>query len=238
MTNPPTPVVPRLDASKNWLSEPWLSSALTSEQIDQLQAVLELGHVCNLPPEHTHKVTCLAMRLFDALQPVHQLDTQARFWLACAALLHDVGKIEGVKNHHKNSLNIVLTTPLLTFDSKERLVVGSIARYHRKALPSTDQDHYEALDPASRKLVSILAAILRLATGLDASYRSLVSDLTCHVTKKKITIICIVSDNFDHDHASATERSDLMADVFDRKVSIKAQNPHNKKPSTKTHPAR
>jgi exopolyphosphatase/pppGpp-phosphohydrolase len=237
MTNLPANILPRPDTSKNWLSEHWLSGGLTPEQIDQLQAVLELVHVCNLPPEHTHQVTCLALRLFDALQPVHQLDTQARFRLACAALLHDVGKIEGVKNHHKNSLRIILTTPLLTFDSKERLVVGSIARYHRKALPSTDQDHFKALDPASRKLVSKLAAILRLATGLDASYHSLVSDLTCQVTKKRITIFCTVSDNFDHDHASATEHSDLMADVFDRKISIKAQNPRNKKTLAKTRPA-
>ncbi|MDD5369654.1 MAG: HD domain-containing protein [Anaerolineaceae bacterium] len=204
----------------------WLTDGLTSEECDQLAAVLQLLHICCIPLEHTHHVTRLSLRLFDALQPLHKLGSHERFWLECAALLHDIGWIEGQKNHHKNSLQIILTTPLLPIDQKKRLLVGSIARYHRGVLPLDTHDHYHALDAGSRILVSTLAAFLRLADGLDGSHQCLVSSLACKISKKRIEVRCTVNATFTTEKEDAEQRSDLLQLVFKRKVIIQAGKPH------------
>jgi exopolyphosphatase/guanosine-5'-triphosphate,3'-diphosphate pyrophosphatase len=206
--------------------ESWLTEGLTSEECDQLAAALQLLHICSIPPEHTHQVARLSLLLFDALQPLHKLGHHERFCLECAAILHDIGWIEGQKNHHKNSLQIILTTPLLPFDQKERLVIGSIARYHRKALPSTEHDHYHALDSGSRMLVSTLAGFLRLADGLDSAHQSTVSKLACKISKKKIEIRCTLKGPFKIEKEEAEQKSDLLQLVFKRQVVIQVRKSH------------
>ncbi len=86
-----------------------------TEPITPISAVLELAQTCEFDSSHTHQVARLSLRLFDQLQPLHDLSGKERDWLHYAALLHDIGWIEGWKDHHKVSLRIILDTPLLPF---------------------------------------------------------------------------------------------------------------------------
>lgn len=163
---------------------------LPPDQQAILQTVLRLAQTCEYEVEHTSQVTFLAVRLFDELHTLHHLGQRERAWLVYASLLHDIGWIEGWKNHHKVSLRIILATSMLPFDNKERLIIGSIARYHRRSLPDLSHDHYSALLPAQRHAVDILAGCLRLADGLDRSHQQRIKDLHCKVTRKKILVVC------------------------------------------------
>ena len=169
-----------------------LINNISPEDEERLPAVIHLAETCNYEVEHTHQVTRLALRLYDELSTLHQLGNRERFWLQCAALLHDIGWIEGRKGHHKAALRIILTTPMLPFDSKERLIIGSIARYHRRALPDLSHDHFESLSPEEQQIVRILAAILRMADGLDCIHQNRVRDVTCKVTKQRVNVTCTV----------------------------------------------
>ena len=60
----------------------------------------------------------------------------------------------------------------------ERGLVANVARYHRKALPSDGHPDYMALDDRDRMLVRRLAALLRLADGLDADHFQVVEAAT------------------------------------------------------------
>jgi exopolyphosphatase/guanosine-5'-triphosphate,3'-diphosphate pyrophosphatase len=150
---------------------------LTAEQIQALELVNNLAQTCTHEFDHAKHVTYLALRLFDELLHLHQLGAEQRFWLQCAGLLNDIGWVEGWKEHHKASLQIILSTPLLPFSGKERLIIGSIARYHRRALPDLKHDHYKALEPDEREIVNKLAALLRLADGLDSTHLRRVRDI-------------------------------------------------------------
>src|SRR5208337_4903818 len=101
-------------------------------------------------------------RLFDELQPLHHLEAVERHWLQCAALLHDVGRNWSKRGHHKESLRIILHTDL-PFDLQSRLIIGCVARYHRKALPSNRHYHFAKLQNNQQETVLLLAAILRVA---------------------------------------------------------------------------
>jgi exopolyphosphatase/pppGpp-phosphohydrolase len=140
----------------------------------------------------------------------------------CAATLHDIGvHTEGTQGHHKTALHIILSTPLLHFSSQERLMIGSIARYHRKALPSGHHSHFAALSKPAQKLVVPLSAILRVADGLDYSHKARVQKVKIKVSEKKITFLCASKYHIEKEITSAVHKSDLMQSTFNRKVIFK-----------------
>ena len=195
-------------------------TSLDTQQQAGLRAVVRLAQTCDYEASHSHQVTRLALRLFDEVEPLHHLGLDQSYWLACAGILHDIGWIEGWHKHHKTALRIILTTPLLPFNNKERLIVGSIARYHRKALPDISHDHFASLEPEDRQMVCILSACLRMADGLDHSHQSRVLDLRCKVNPKKIIAVCDVKSESEEEALAAQQRTDLLAVVFQREVVI------------------
>jgi exopolyphosphatase/pppGpp-phosphohydrolase len=202
-------------------SDFFLNSFLPESAPDsRLQAVLQLAASCDYEAGHSHQVTRLALRLFDELQALHGLGAEERFWLECGALLHDIGWSEGPRAHHKTSLRIILDAPQLPFDRRERLIIGSIARYHRKALPDEKHDHYAALEPAQRRVVAILAALLRVADGLDRSHQSLVQDLSCEVSSPQIVVRCAVRQPAEDERLEALDKGRLLEQIFDRRLVI------------------
>ena len=187
---------------------------------ERLKPVLELAQDCHYEAGHTHQVTRLALRLFDNLAKLHGLDDERRFWLTCAGLLHDIGWVEGRAGHHKTALRLILESPLLPWDERLRGIVGSIARYHRKALPSEEHGHFAALSAADRADVRKLAALLRVADALDYSHDNAVDDVTCRVTAKRLSIRCTVTRSADVECERAVEKGDLAAEVFGREICV------------------
>jgi exopolyphosphatase/pppGpp-phosphohydrolase len=200
-----------------------LLRGLNDNQRDELKSVLKVAKRCHYESGHTHRVTRLALTIFDDLGDLHKLGDQERFYLLCAALLHDVGvHTEGPHAHHKTALNIILNTPLLQFNQKDRLIIGSIARYHRRALPSKKHDHYRALDSETRNVVSILAGILRIADGMDYSHKRKIKDVQANFNKEKINFVCTVTQSpVKQEVQSTLKKCKLLEKVFDRKVSVK-----------------
>lgn len=185
------------------------------------EAVIELAKTCESEYDHVNHVAYLTLRLFDDLQSIHHLDPIDRSLLQYAAILHDIGWVEGWKNHHKTSLRIILETQLLPFNHHDRLMIGSIARYHRKALPNLSHDHFAALVPGDRKKVQILASFLRLADGLDRTHRCKIKDLVCKLKKTSIQLSCASAFPSLEELQGGIEKSDLLSLVFDREIKIK-----------------
>lgn len=197
------------------------SPGYTRKQQALIHAAHHLAEVCQYEASHSQQVTRLALRLFDELQPIHRLGLTERAWLECAGLLHDVGWLEGQKSHHKISLRIILETELLPFSNKERLVIGSIARYHRRALPSIEHDHFAALTDEERAVVVPLAGCLRLADGMDFSHQSRVIDLTCKINDSRILIRGVLTQSSPEDAFAAIKKSDLLELALNRRIKFR-----------------
>lgn len=127
---------------------------------------------------HGEHVRGLSAMLFDQLQPVHHLPLQARVLLEAGALLHDVGHRVSHRGHHKHGEYLALNGDIPGLDGKQRAIVGAVVRYHnRKAEPSNHHPAYSALSNADKRIARRLAAILRIAEGLDHSHRQRVTKL-------------------------------------------------------------
>lgn len=134
------------------------------------QGMTELLGRFETEPTHTLHVACLALSLFDDLHSWHGFGPSERLILEASATLHDIGWSQTQPDgagHHKASARMIREYPWpgLTRHSVE--LIAQIARYHRKSLPARDHEPYAALDDWDRRRVSRLAAILRIADGLD-----------------------------------------------------------------------
>jgi len=134
--------------------------------------------------KHSRHVTRLALELFDGLW----LDGQGpvakneRAILRLAALLHDVGRGQGEKKHHKRTYRLVHQLPApLGVRSHDLHLAASVARYHRGALPRARQKAMRSLSSREdRQHVRRLAAILRLANALDADRSGRIHNVKVH----------------------------------------------------------
>jgi exopolyphosphatase/guanosine-5'-triphosphate,3'-diphosphate pyrophosphatase len=124
---------------------------------------------------HSEHVASLALQLYDGLlawgwQP--SIDAaSARSSLLAAALLHDVGKSEGQKGHHKVSFDLIRAhgNPL-GWKPADLQRAAIVARFHRGVLPTRKHKTLRDLLPDEQKATIQLAAVLRLANALDTAH--------------------------------------------------------------------
>ena len=143
------------------------------------RSVLELAERFGANLAHARQVTLLSQNLYDRLQALELLpppegtgphDDTPRSLLSAAATLHETGLLVGQSSHHKHSAYLIRNGGLLGYDPAQVDLIAQIARYHRRSLPRASHAEYAALPPGGQKLVSQLAAVLRVADGLDRTH--------------------------------------------------------------------
>ena len=184
------------------------------------EAVLALARRCHYEREHSHHVTELALDLFDGLRELHGMGARERLWLQCGGLLHDIGWIDGQQGHHKTALRLIMSDPALPLERRAREIVGSVARYHRKALPCDRHKVYANLRAADQHRVRVLGGILRVADGLDRSHGSVVQGVQCGFSDKEIAIACAIRGPAAEEIAAAKKKADLLEAALGRSVKI------------------
>ena len=121
---------------------------------------------------HSQRVARLALALYDGLMQAGLInqngDHDSRAVLHAAALLHDVGKAKGNREHHKDSFRMIrnLAQPL-GWTAREMQLAAVIARYHRGALPRANKKSVQQVALPDRSVTLQLAGVLRLANSLD-----------------------------------------------------------------------
>ena len=141
------------------------------------RSVIELGERCGYFSAHARHVSQLALSLFDQTRAVHKFGDREREWLEYAALLHDVGVHISYERHHRHSYYLITNGELRGFDPSEIEIIALLARYHRQATPKKSHVGYGALKSGLRRTVRTLAAMLRVAEGLDRSHAQIVTAL-------------------------------------------------------------
>ena len=134
------------------------------------RSVVELGERCGYWSEHAQQVARLALSIFDQTRSVHGLSDREREWLEYGALLHDIGVHISYEKHHRHSYYLIKNGDLRGFDPVEIEIIALLARYHRQGKPKKSHDGYGELPGKMRRTVRTLAAIVRLAEGLDRSH--------------------------------------------------------------------
>jgi exopolyphosphatase/guanosine-5'-triphosphate,3'-diphosphate pyrophosphatase len=184
------------------------------------RAVLEFARRHGWDEPHSRQVTKLALSLFDQTAGLHRLGQTERELLEVAGLLHDVGYAVAQSAHHKHSLYLIRNADLDGFRPDELGVIANVARYHRKALPSERHPDYQALSGGEQEVVRRLAALLRLADGLDADHFQVVQEVAVKLDGGSARLELRARDVPDLDMWAAERNGDLFEQEFDRRVEL------------------
>ena len=187
------------------------------------ESVLHLMELCDERPDHSREVARLALELFDATASVHGLDEASREYLEAAALLANVGLFISHTKHHLHTYYVIRNSEHLTgFTDREIEIVAQVARYHRKSAPKPEHEAFARLWPEDQRLVRALAALLRVAIGLDRSYERRVATVRCQDDGEHLTIELVPAGEGDIalEHYAADARKALLEEVLDRLITI------------------
>ena len=171
---------------------------------------------------HAAHVARLALELFDRTHALHQLTATEREWLQYGALLHDIGCYVGYAKHQRHSYYLITHGDLTGFSAEEVEVLASLARYHRGGGPRESHENWRRMDPYLRPVAEKLAALLRIADGLDRSHRQLVTSVACSVRSRKVVFEIAARADCEAELDGAATKADLFERVFDRRVVLRA----------------
>jgi len=139
-----------------------------------------------------------------------------------AALLHDIGLYVGMRGHHKHSQYLLESAEIFGLSRDDIRLIANIARYHRRAVPGKTHVPFMALPRTDRVRVNKLAAILRLTNALDAEHLQKVRDLRVESEESTLIIRLDGTGDLTMECLVAGVRSDLMKDVFSKRVIVRA----------------
>src|SRR5688572_29717318 len=168
------------------------------------QSVLDLSELMDEDTPHSAQVARLALELFDATRARHGLGDDAREILEAAALLCNVGMFLSHAQHHKHSYYVIRGTDRLAgFNDEEVERIALVARYHRKSDPRPRHPEFAELHDDTKREISVLAGLLRIATGLDRNHASRVQQVS--VTESGDTLVI---------HAGAAPDEDISLELY------------------------
>lgn len=191
------------------------------------QSVQNLVSLTDEDPEHSETMARLALCLFDGLRDLLDLGDADRELLEAGARLCNVGVSISHSGHHKHSYYVIRNSEHLAgFTDREIQLIALVARYHRKSAPKAKHDEWSALGEDDRERVRRLAAVLRIAVGLDRSHADRVADVTVDRGDSEgdgaVRILVHPRDGADVDlevHAAELRRS-LLEAVLERRIEV------------------
>jgi exopolyphosphatase/guanosine-5'-triphosphate,3'-diphosphate pyrophosphatase len=158
--------------------------------------------------------------LFDQTVDLHGLEDRDREMLEFAALLHDIGQHVSRKGHHRHAAYLVENGELRGFEPAEVAFLAALVRHHRRGDPKSSESRYSALAPDDRTRLRKLAAMLRVADGLDRGRRGGVEDLEAFVGTDLVVIRLLARDDAELELWGARRRRELFEKVFARELEF------------------
>jgi len=190
---------------------------------DRDAAIERLAANCGGELEHGRLVARLAGSIFAQLVEIFSLDPADRVLLEAAARLQDVGYLINYDQHHKHSYHLILNSRLEGFQPQELEAIANVARYHRGANPKRKHANFRQLGDRDQQRVRQMAAILRVAGGLDRSNTQQVRDVGVRQSADEIELSVVAPQYPEVDIWGARRRSGLFEKVFGTKLSIEWQ---------------
>jgi exopolyphosphatase/guanosine-5'-triphosphate,3'-diphosphate pyrophosphatase len=163
--------------------------AIAAPAPSRIEVVRRFAGACRVEEAHAAHVAQLALLVFDGLRRRFALTERDRDLLEAAAWLHDVGYTIDYSGHHKHAYHLVRHAPLSGFSAREIEMIALTARYHRAAEPKRKHEGFRQLDRADRRRVRRLAALLRVADGLDRSHSGRVTAVAVEDSPEVVRVV-------------------------------------------------
>src|SRR5262249_18623118 len=195
-------------------------SSLAMNRNLRLRSVLRCLRRFRLDAAHSKHVARLSLALYDELRKAHKLGPLDRELLHFAALLHDIGSVIAYDGHAEHSHYIIMNASLRGLSADELRVVANVARYHNKARPRKRDRDFDDLDKRKRRSVRWLAALLRIAEGLDRSHDRIVQTVRVAQNSRGLEIRVIARGEAQLEIWAARRRVDMLRKLLGGPVHV------------------
>jgi exopolyphosphatase/guanosine-5'-triphosphate,3'-diphosphate pyrophosphatase len=186
----------------------------------QLRLVEAMCRKYSVELKSARQVARVANELFDGLQTLHGLPIESGKLLEAAAFLHNTGHFISDTGHHKHSAYIVANSDMPGYTDRERVIIASLCRYHRKAMPTARHDVFGALTADEQRLVQRLIPLLRVAVGLDASRTQKVEAAEVVAAPDSVTITVRGEGDIDLEMWAAERAADSFRQVYNMPMTL------------------
>lgn len=182
--------------------------------------IVNLGERYRIETPHTRYVTRLALALFDGFKKEMDFDSSDRNLLFAAGRLHDIGYDTDPQHHVIEAARILRENPIESFSQDAwRMVIGIVLLHKRDWRSMLNHEAFPQVDDVVLLRIKRLAALLRVADGLDHSHVQDAGITYCRRGKKvdKIGVHCTWYEN---NIPWAEGKADLWECVFKRPFRI------------------
>ena len=191
---------------------------------NRMEIAERFARSCRADLDHGKHVASLSGMIFDGLSDELRLKPADRELLQAAAMLQDVGYLINYKQHHKHSYQLIVNSQLPGFRRQELEIIANLARYHRGARPKKKHSNFGKLSKRDQRRVKRLAAILRIAGGLDRGHAQRIEHIDATASDDRVLFKVTANQDPDLELWSARARSELFERVFDRQVVIRTSS--------------
>ncbi len=188
-----------------------------------VRSAIALGRKCGFDEEHALQTAWLASELFSQLTREHRLTERFEVILHVAAILYQIGLFINLRSSHKHSMYLIRNSELFGLSKNDLLLVGLVARYHRRSSPQPTHEGYGSLPREERVVVAKLAAILRVAIALDESRTGRVRQFRCIRESKRLVIELPGNEDNSMEQLALRQNGSLFEEVYGIPVMLRSR---------------
>jgi len=190
---------------------------------DERRAVRALGRHYGVSALHVRKVADLAGMLFQGLRTLHRLPLAKGRLLEAAAYLYNIGHFVNESRHHRHSYYLVANSDLPGFEDRERMVIATLCRYHRKSMPQATHETFQVLNPEDRNTVVLLTPLLRLAVALDQSQEQRVERVEAAVLENSVELRLFSDRDVDIEQWQAEQAAVVFRESYGLPLTVRVK---------------
>ncbi|MBI4672443.1 MAG: CHAD domain-containing protein [Chloroflexi bacterium] len=162
---------------------------------------------------HAQFISARALELFDATRQIHAIPDEWRAVLETGALLHNLGShADADQWHHRVAHDVILVHDLEGFSAVQRDVLACLVLFNRKKVKPEQDALFGAFDDATKRITLALAAILRVADGLDYTKTQATTIQT--ITLDSIVEVVVAGKGARRNVQRANKKADLWREVL------------------------
>jgi exopolyphosphatase/guanosine-5'-triphosphate,3'-diphosphate pyrophosphatase len=171
---------------------------------------------------HTEAILGYADAVFDAVRKGNGLGSRDKLLLRVAACLHDVGKYISLVNVADCSYSIIMASEIIGLSHREREIIANVVKFNTKPfIYYNESPETRHMDRGDYMLVAKLSAILRLANGLDQSYRQKIAEIAVTRKDPELTVTVDPKEDFALEKGIFEENKAFFEEVFGLKAELK-----------------
>jgi exopolyphosphatase/guanosine-5'-triphosphate,3'-diphosphate pyrophosphatase len=187
---------------------------------EQRRVVEQMARRYGVDLQHARKVAELAHRLFEALQQVHRLPPALGKLLEASAYLHDIGHFVSDTAHHKHSHYLVANSDLPEFTDSERQMIALLCRYHRKSMPAARHSPFQTFDADSRRAITFMTPLLRIADSLDRSHEQRVAGMDVQLRNGSMSLALQSAVDLDLELWAVERVADVFRETYEMSLTL------------------